>query len=309
MASSYINGNVEACYVPEDTATGEKTTNGHVEDSKHTQASRLQISYTSLLLHVVSFTAVIWLIVQVVQLRYDLARLHNENTRMGGIDWRDDQHKPTQQAEDEIIQDSNVNLNTRQRSRRQAQVGGSSDTYSYDYDTLLSDGLPSLHVVGNQQDYLEQSTVNWFTFHTSSDTGMLGRISHESLVFVHNQFIEIKLPGHYFVYSQITYAGRGGNFIGHEVVVRPDCGDGNEFAILESRALQVTPNAGQTPSGDSGYGGGVFYLAANDRVGVRPLQGGSHYFTKDNGPGSYFGAFLLSKSSSMDVDPDLRRCP
>ncbi|XP_033637798.1 uncharacterized protein LOC117298590 [Asterias rubens] len=303
-SSSYTNCNVEACYVPEDKATGEKTTNGHGEaPDKHTRASRLQL-YASFLLHVVSFTALIWVIVQVVQLR-------NETTTVGGTVWYDDEN---QHADSENVKDSTVNSDTKLRSRRQAPYVGDSydDAYSYNVNpnTLACDGLPSLHVVGNQQDYLEQSTESWFSFHTSSDTGSLGRISHESLKFVHNQFIEITVPGYYFVYSQINYAARQGNsFIGHEVVVRPDCGDGNEFTILESKAVQVLPSAARTPSIDSGHGSGVFYLAANDRVGVRPLQGGSHYFAKDNGPGSYLGAFLVSKSNSMDIDQDLRRCP
>ena len=97
-SSSYTNCNVEACYVPEDKATGEKTTNGHGEaPDKHTRASRLQL-YASFLLHVVSFTALIWVIVQVVQLR-------NETTTVGGTVWYDDEN---QHADSENVKVSDI---------------------------------------------------------------------------------------------------------------------------------------------------------------------------------------------------------
>ena len=51
------------------------------------------------------------------------------------------------------------------------------------------------------------------------------------------------------------------------------------------------------PPEDSGYVGGIFYLSANDRVGVRPLtvSGGqqARRFVANQPTGSYFGMFML----------------
>ena len=71
-----------------------------------------------------------------------------------------------------------------------------------------------------------------------------------------------------------------------------------------------TVGSGQTASENTGYAGGVFYLAANDRLGVRPYltQPRQLYYQSNIPQTSYFGAFLLSPDRHVEVDPDLRRC-
>lgn len=59
------------------------------------------------------------------------------------------------------------------------------------------------------------------------------------------------------------------------------------------------------PPEDSGYISGIFYLSANDRVGVRPLSvsGGqqARRFVADQPTGSYFGMFMLQLDHDAPV--------
>ncbi|XP_038052286.1 uncharacterized protein LOC119724993 [Patiria miniata] len=168
------------------------------------------------------------------------------------------------------------------------------------------DGFPSFHVTGVQQP--EITSGNWFTFHTSMNDGY-SKYSHENLKFVHNKFFEVLTPGYYYVYSQICYKVDGSYTYGHDVAVTPDCGNGDRFHILRVKSTQRT-DAVEPDLENTGYAGGVFYLAANDRLGVRPLPGQSVPLDYQDSIAqtSYFGAFLLAPDRHVEVNPDLSPC-
>ncbi|XP_022101940.1 uncharacterized protein LOC110985310 [Acanthaster planci] len=292
MALSYSNSNIEACLVKpvlEKTAEAEDAIS-YTASTKHRRAWHI----IQLVLHVVLFTAVIWLVVQVLHLQNELIQLNLRQSSKPGGDSSNFKGNHTMSSDSEGP-----------RVRRQISHGDSIGMdSSYDYGYPGNEGFPSFHVTGIQQPV----GGNWFTFHTSMDPAF-SKYSHETLGFVHNKFFEVTMPGYYFVYSQICYKVNDLSN-GHEVVVLPDCGDGVEFTILRAKAPQRTVDNGQTALEDTGYAGGVFYLAANDRLGVRPFPGQLVPLEyQDNvAQTSYFGAFLLTPDRHVEVDADLRRC-
>ncbi|CAK8696208.1 unnamed protein product [Clavelina lepadiformis] len=159
------------------------------------------------------------------------------------------------------------------------------------------------HVVGCRGSYLDPTRRyeqipgpgGYFEWRSEDDLAirpMLIKIEPENYI----ERLEIRTPGYYFVYSQVTYHGRGENEIGHETVL---IRNSQHTILMSSVTMQVLADArnghaNQMRNLDSGYHGGVFYLGRGDKLAVRPANHivGSQRFRME-GSKSFFGVALL----------------
>ena len=79
---------------------------------------------------------------------------------------------------------------------------------------------------------------DWFSWHSDEEANYQD-ISSRHMLFRNNKFVEVTQPGWYFVYSQMTYSDTSREVIGHEVVKKVNCGEGDERILLSSRMYQT----------------------------------------------------------------------
>ena len=80
---------------------------------------------------------------------------------------------------------------------------------------------------------------SWFTWHTGEEQAYQN-LAISFLPFINNKFVEIVQPGYYFIYSQVTYQDKDSyDDIGHEVIRRPNCGQGINHTLLHSIQRQT----------------------------------------------------------------------
>ncbi|XP_072034613.1 uncharacterized protein [Amphiura filiformis] len=214
-------------------------------------------------------------------------------------------HKETEKELKSGRKDSRSLIKTLNRSKKNAHHGDAAWNSAALYPNADSPEHVFIHVTGITSNVV--TLGDWFMWHTDEEPAYENLATTSLLPFVLNKFVEIRQAGFYFIYSQITYKDSNSFQIGHEVIRRPNCGNGDDQRLLNSIRLQMDPNS---PSGvpqypeDSGYVGAVFHLSANDYVGVRPLMTGgqrARQFVANQGTGCYFGMFLLLSDSDSPI--------
>jgi len=128
------------------------------------------------------------------------------------------------------------------------------------------------------------------SFHMNVDINNMGR---------NGTYVEIIVPGYYFIYAQITFNTDGNNNVCYDTI---KIDESNEVVLLTSCAIQVKKNTkyGKYNSfnyQDSSYHGGVFWLNYKEKIGIKPTLFISN--AEDNGSflfesaKAYFGAFRV----------------
>ncbi|XP_041483060.1 uncharacterized protein LOC121429872 [Lytechinus variegatus] len=156
-------------------------------------------------------------------------------------------------------------------------------------------GDPSAHVVplasSQPQSHMYPASA-WFVW-TDQES-----YSHASIPLRMNKFLIAPHAGYYFIYAQVTIETCNNNTLGrgHSLYVKTHCGRQIEKRLTHT---QTSPafNTLHICTYDSSYTGGVYYLEANDHIGVKPfvplgLAESRLHLTEDN---SYFGMIQLSK--------------
>ncbi|XP_002127936.2 uncharacterized protein LOC100183532 [Ciona intestinalis] len=160
------------------------------------------------------------------------------------------------------------------------------------------------HVVGRRGSTIErtrpyqQSPANYFEWDSQQqDLSGLRLVDVIDDVRLDGTFLEIRASGYYYVYAQVTYYGKGLSPIGHETV---KINNNQRLVLMGSQMYQRIGSArygmgNRMANSDSGYHGGVFYLLAGSKLGVRPMATNApyhqSYFMQPTK--SYFGLFFI----------------
>lgn len=113
-------------------------------------------------------------------------------------------------------------------------------------------------------------------------------------------YLNILVPGYYYVYSQITFNTDGRSNVCYDTV-KLERGDDTTTALLTSCAIQITKNTKNGPWNafnyqDSAYHGGVFWMGIGDKLAIKPRfvypNTNERTFRFDSSK-AFFGAFRL----------------